>query len=118
MVLERNLFLGQLLSISLRRIQSKQNFDKKRDKENTRAVIGNTPSRAVNPRQKVRKKMKCKNKEIHVLGTEYNDKTETIKVKDLRCIVTNDDRGKTLSVDNGSIQFTIPFEPLEKYLTN
>lgn len=60
--------------------------------------------------------MKCKNREISVRGMEYNDKTGKLKIKELRCIVTNDEKGKTISVDNGETQFTFPFEPLEKYL--
>lgn len=56
--------------------------------------------------------MKCKNKEITLRGMEYNDTTSKIYVTTLRCICTNDEKGKSLSIDNGSIQFTIPFEPI------
>lgn len=62
--------------------------------------------------------MKCKNREIHVIGTVYDDNKDTIAVRNLRCIITNDEKGKSISVDNGIIQFTIPFEPLQKYLTD
>lgn len=34
----------------------------------------------------------------------------------LNVTVTNDKIGKTISIDDGYIQFTIPFEPIEKYL--
>lgn len=59
--------------------------------------------------------MKCKNKEIAVVGTEYNDITQKLAIKKLRCICTNDEKGKTLSIDNGTIQFSIPFEQLAEY---
>ena len=32
------------------------------------------------------------------------------------CIITNDEIGKTLSINDGNMQFTIPFEPIERYL--
>ena len=54
--------------------------------------------------------MKCKNKEITVQGMVciggYN------KVESLHCICTNDEKGKTLSIDNGVMQFSIPFEAI------
>ena len=56
--------------------------------------------------------MKCKNKEIAVRGMEYNDVTQKLVITKLRCICTNDEKGKSLSIDNGAIQFTIPFEPI------
>lgn len=34
----------------------------------------------------------------------------------LDVIITNDEKGKTISVGNGTTQFTIPFEPIERYL--
>lgn len=34
----------------------------------------------------------------------------------LEVTVTNDEKGKTISVGNGTTQFTIPFEPIERYL--
>lgn len=36
--------------------------------------------------------------------------------RELTCIITNDERGKTLSIGDGTLQFTIPFEPIERYL--
>lgn len=56
-----------------------------------------------------------KGKEIKVRGCEYNDIKGTMQIKELTCICTNDERGKTLSVDNGIIQFTIPMETIAKY---
>ena len=32
------------------------------------------------------------------------------------CIITNDEIGKTLSINDGNVQFTIPFEPIERFL--
>ena len=56
--------------------------------------------------------MKCKNKELIVKGTEYNDVLERLRVKELRVICTNDEKGKTLSVDNGIIQLSIPMDDI------
>jgi hypothetical protein len=56
-----------------------------------------------------------KNKEITVRGAEYNDINGTLQVKNLTCICTNDSKGKTLSIDNGIIQFSIPMEEIIKY---
>lgn len=36
--------------------------------------------------------------------------------KTFDCIITNDEIGKTLSINDGNVQFTIPFEPIERYL--
>jgi hypothetical protein len=58
--------------------------------------------------------MKCKNKEVKVTGIV--NIAGVLNVRDLTCIITNDEKGKTLSIDNGSIQLSIPFEPIEKYL--
>lgn len=55
--------------------------------------------------------MKCKNKEIAVNGLFYNGKM-LVPTK-LYCICTNDEQGKTLSIDNGTIQMSIPFEAIE-----
>lgn len=61
--------------------------------------------------------MNCRNKTIKVLGFRYdgNEKMQFEKVQ-FECIVTNDKRGKTLSINDGKVQYTIPFEPLQKYL--
>lgn len=58
--------------------------------------------------------MKCKNKEVKVRGAVLL--MDIVSVEELTCIITNDEQGKTLSIDNDNIQFTIPFEPIEKYL--
>ena len=57
--------------------------------------------------------MKCKNKEIIVRGTVYIDGLNKLAIQNLRCICTNDEQGKTLSIDNGTIQYSIPRVILE-----
>lgn len=59
--------------------------------------------------------MKCKSKEINVKGTVYNDASGTVKICNLRVLCTNDEKGKTLSIDNGHLQFSIPMEDIAKY---
>ena len=61
--------------------------------------------------------MKCKNKEVIVNGVVYDDRDSQLYSEKLRVIITNDERGKTVSIDNGVIQFTVPFDNLIKYLT-
>ena len=53
-------------------------------------------------------------KALQVVGLE----TTKIEVneKALNVMITNDRLGKTISINNGIIQFTIPFEPLEPFL--
>lgn len=51
--------------------------------------------------------MKCKNKEIRIKGLAYNNKERKVSLVEFCCICTNDEQGKTLSIDNGTIQFTI-----------
>lgn len=36
------------------------------------------------------------------------------KPEELTIRVSNDSKGKTLSIDNGEVQFTVPYEPIEK----
>ena len=60
--------------------------------------------------------MKCKNQEVTVDGCIFVEAFDKVAFQKLTCIITNDEKGKTLSIDNGMIQFTIPFEPIEKYL--
>lgn len=62
--------------------------------------------------------MKCKNKSVKVIGLRGVDDGKTLKVNRqvLECIITNDDIGRTLSVNDGKTQFTFPFEPIVKYL--
>lgn len=58
--------------------------------------------------------MKYKNKEFSVMGVQ-NSPSGFVE-KALHVIVTNDEMGKTLSIDNGTIQFTIPMEEIIAYL--
>ena len=58
--------------------------------------------------------MKCKGKRIYING--LRQKGGRVDTPRLECIVTHDEHGKTLTINDGVIGFTIPFEPLEKYL--
>jgi hypothetical protein len=58
--------------------------------------------------------VKCKNKEVIVTGLVYDGGSKIYKQK-LRVICTNDEKGKTLSVNDGRIQMSIPFEQVEEY---
>ena len=58
--------------------------------------------------------MKCKNKEVLVRGIVKIDGLG-MEERMLLCICTNDEKGKTLSITDGAVQFSIPFEPLEEY---
>ena len=53
-------------------------------------------------------------KMLEVVGLEAT-MVET-KAKPLAVRISNGNIGKTISITNGIIQFTIPFEPLEPYL--
>lgn len=53
-------------------------------------------------------------KMLEVVGLEAT-MIET-RQKPLAVRISNDNIGKTISITNGIIQFTIPFEPLEPYL--
>lgn len=56
-----------------------------------------------------------KNKWVSVKGL-CQTANSTIIPTTVNCIITNDEIGKTLSVGNEQIMFTIPFETIEKYL--
>lgn len=60
--------------------------------------------------------MKCKNKVIKVKGVVNSIHSLKPKEAVLTCLITNDEKGKTLSIDNEVFQFTIPFEAIEEYL--
>ena len=53
-------------------------------------------------------------KALRINGLVY-DGTHAKKVK-LEVFVSNDEKGKTLSINNGQIMFSIPFAPIEQYL--
>ena len=59
--------------------------------------------------------MKCKSKEVYVKGTVYNDASGSLRVCTFRVLCANDEKGKTLSIDNGHLQFSIPMEDIVKY---
>lgn len=59
---------------------------------------------------------RVKNKKVKVQGMVQHVAVGGFKVDELTAIITNDENGKTLSINNGIVQFTIPFEPIEKYL--
>lgn len=62
-------------------------------------------------------KEEIKNKHIIVNGgITKKDSCFPIMNQELLCIVTNDRIGKTLSIGNDEILFTIPFETVEQYL--
>lgn len=58
--------------------------------------------------------MKCKNKEVIVTGLVCYAGIKLYEQK-LRVICTNDEKGKTLSVNDGRIQMSIPFEQVQEY---
>lgn len=60
-------------------------------------------------------KKPIRNKQIKVRGITLWPNGDTLP-DELECIITNDEKGKTISINNGVLQFTIPFEPIERYL--
>lgn len=61
-------------------------------------------------------KREIKNKHISVDGAFMTSSMASPTPTNLEVIVSNDSIGKTISINNGEMQFTIPFEPIEKYL--
>lgn len=62
------------------------------------------------------KKKKIKNLHVRVSGGVNVSGSPFLAPKLFDCIITNDEIGKTLSINDGNVQFPIPFEPLERYL--
>ena len=60
-------------------------------------------------------KKAIKNKWVSVKGL-YQTANGTMIPTKVNCIITNDEIGKTLSVGNEQIMFSIPFEAIEQYL--
>lgn len=56
-----------------------------------------------------------RNKRIVVRGITLYPNGDALP-DELECIITNDEKGKKLSINNGVLQFTIPFETIEGYL--
>lgn len=59
--------------------------------------------------------MKCKNKHIKLSGMKF-DSRNGAKRCCLEIIVTNDTIGKTVSVNDGEIQFTFPADEVANWL--
>jgi hypothetical protein len=59
--------------------------------------------------------MKCKSQEVNVKGAVYNAISDRVSACNFRVLCTNDENGKTLSIDNGHLQFSIPMEEVAKY---
>lgn len=59
-------------------------------------------------------KKPIRNKFVSVVGIITSPKIMIPGTLDV--IITNDEKGKTISVGNGTTQFTIPLEPIERYL--
>ena len=59
---------------------------------------------------------KKKIKNLHVRVSGGVNVSSFLAPKMFDCIITNDEIGKTLSINDGNVQFTIPFEPIERYL--
>lgn len=62
------------------------------------------------------KKKKIKNLHIRVDGAVNVSGSPFLVPKMFDCIITNDEIGKTLSINDGNVQFIIPFEPIESFL--
>lgn len=61
-------------------------------------------------------KKPIKSKRVKVSGVITSSTAPMCVSQEFDCIISNDERGKTLSINNGIMQFTIPFEPIERYL--
>ena len=59
--------------------------------------------------------MRCENREIRIVGCVYDANIKRLTKQEFTCYCTNNRLGKTLSVCNGALQFTIPFDELSKY---
>ena len=62
------------------------------------------------------KKKKVKNLHVRVDGGVSVSGSPFMLSETFDCIITNDEIGKALSINDGNMQFTIPFEPIERYL--
>ena len=61
-------------------------------------------------------KKSIRNKRVTLVGNVTGKNAPAFCPAKLECIITNDKKGKTISINNGVLQFTIPFEPIERYL--
>lgn len=53
-----------------------------------------------------------------IQGMIYNDPSREFYPAVLNVQITNDSVGKTLSIDNGIMMFSVPFEPIETAMQN
>ena len=60
--------------------------------------------------------MKCKNKHFSIKGYKQNVIANELQPAMLDVIVTNDELGKTVSVNDGNIQFIFPADEVAKWL--
>lgn len=61
-------------------------------------------------------KKAIKNKAASVEGYVFYGGIGKMQKQKLTCIISNDENGKTLSINDEIVQLTIPFEPIERYL--
>lgn len=62
------------------------------------------------------KGVNMKNKHITVEGIQHDLKDISYFKRHFQCLISNDEKGKTLSISNGYQMFTVPFEPLKELL--
>lgn len=60
--------------------------------------------------------MKCKHKTFEVEGFRQGGSPFSMQKTTLQVIVTNDEIGKTISVNDGSTGFTFPADVIAEYL--
>lgn len=60
-------------------------------------------------------KKEIKNKWVSVKGLYQSAMGTAIPIT-VNCIITNDSKGKTLSIGSNQVMFSINFEDIEKYL--
>lgn len=66
---------------------------------------------------KWRRKEMGKIKNLHlIVGGMITSDEVFCKPCNLNVLITNDENGKTLSINDGEKQFSIPFEPIERFL--
>lgn len=61
-------------------------------------------------------KKPIKNKCVKVRGIITGISSQLFAQQEFDCLITTDETGKTLSISDGMVQFTIPFEPIERFL--
>ena len=55
-------------------------------------------------------------RKLTVEGIIYDDDRLIIKKTDMEVLITNDEHGKTLSINDGHIQYTVPADKNAEYL--